>query len=80
MNIRIRYFASLKERLGRHEETREVPGGTSPRALLREVLESAGAGDYAPPVVFAVNLAYVSGEESLSDGDEVAFLPPVSGG
>ena len=80
MKVRVRYFASLRDRLGRAGEELEVSPGETARGLLDRVLGGAGVREGMPPVAFAVNLAYVSGEQPLSDGDEVAFLPPVSGG
>ena len=81
MNIRIRYFASLRETTGLNEETLPLPGGTTVAALratllsryprLHTVMERA---------VCAVNHHYVSTETILHEGDEVVFISPVGGG
>jgi molybdopterin synthase sulfur carrier subunit len=81
MNIRIRYFASLKEITEKQEETLPLPDGTTVGSLrdtlltryprLQTVMERA---------VSAVNHHYVSLETVLHEGDEVVFIPPVGGG
>ncbi len=81
IQIRMRYFASLREIAGVREETLSVPEGASvadARALLlarHPRLENALAR-----AVCAINHAYVSPETALKDGDEVVFIPPVGGG
>lgn len=81
MQIRIRYFASLREIVGMNEENLSMAEGasvTEARALLLERyprLENALAR-----AVCAVNHQYVSPETVLKEGDEVVFIPPVGGG
>ena len=79
MKIHVRYFASLREALGRSKETREAPEGATPASVLRDALGEAHARR-AAAVAFAVNREHAPGDRPLRDGDEVAFLPPVSGG
>lgn len=78
MRVRLRFFASLRERLGRTLE-RTVPDGASVgtvwRALVAERPDLA-----AVKVRFAVGETYVAVSYRLADGDEVAVFPPVSGG
>jgi molybdopterin synthase sulfur carrier subunit len=78
MRVRLRFFASLRERLGRTVE-RSAPDGASVgavwRALVAERPELA-----AIKVRFAVDETYVAASHRLADGDEVAVFPPVSGG
>jgi len=81
--IKILYFASLKERLGRADETlQEVPPTI---AALRELLASRGgvwsevfAEDRS--VLAAVNQEMATAEQVLQPDDEVGFFPPVTGG
>lgn len=81
MQITIRYFAAIRESIGRAEETREFSAGTTAGDLLATL-----ASDY--PVVqqlqrsslLMVNHEYVEPDFMLSDGDELALIPPVSGG
>ena len=81
MNIRIRYFASLREITEINEETLTLHEGATVAALrdtlltcyprLQMVIERA---------LCAVNHHYVSLETILHEGDEVVFIPPVGGG
>lgn len=78
MAISVRYFASLRERMGCNEDRVDfVPGMTVSGlwAVLRGGEESLEEG-----VLVAVNYDYVKPDQVLSDGDEVAFFPPVTGG
>jgi sulfur-carrier protein len=76
MTIRVLYFASLRERLGR--------GADELAQLPATVLDAwrAGTGEGTPPpgVLCAVNQDYSDWDAPLRDGDEVAFFPPVTGG
>ena len=81
MHIKLRFFASLRERLGRSEETREVPAGATVSTVWEalkheypelEVIDNA--------LAFAVAQEYVDRNHLLQNNDELAFIPPVSGG
>lgn len=81
MRIRVRYFAALRELVGRDDETLEVSADAdvaAARVLLMERLP--GVADILPRCVAAVNRAYVSAETPLSEGDELVFIPPLGGG
>ncbi len=79
MNVRLLYFASLADCAGCSEEMRQTAAAT-PRDLYAEV-SRAHAFALAPERVrVAVNGAMASWEHALADGDEIVFLPPVSGG
>ena len=81
MRVTVRLFARLREITGSAEMPREVdPGatlGTLWRDLASEFPELAG---YERSISSAVNADYARMNRELRDGDEVAFLPPVSGG
>ena len=81
MRIRLRYFASLRERLGRSEETVEVPA-TATVATVWEMLtkEHPELIEIERSIAFAVAQEYVDKTQPLQDNDELAFIPPVSGG
>ncbi len=81
MRIRLRFFASLRERLGRSEEIREVPAGATV-ATVWELLkqEHPELARVERSVAFAVAQEYVDKTHPLQDNDELAFIPPVSGG
>jgi molybdopterin synthase catalytic subunit/molybdopterin converting factor small subunit len=74
MNVTVRIFAGLRERAGWSE--RGVAGVTR----VADVWPALGLGDEPPGLLYAVNKAYVGREHELADGDEVAVIPPVSGG
>jgi MoaE-MoaD fusion protein len=76
MQVRIRLFASLRERAGAEEVQLELPEGS----LVRDALEQVSALTDGVPVVMAVNRQYADAGEVLHAGDEVALIPPVSGG
>lgn len=81
MQIRMRYFASLREITGLHEEALSIPEQTTvaeARTLLLErypQLENALAR-----AVCAINHQYVTRETLLQENDELVFIPPVGGG
>jgi molybdopterin synthase sulfur carrier subunit len=78
MRVRLRFFAALREQMGASAE-REVRAGTTVGTLWRELVgERPTLGRVR--VRFAVNETYVEPSHRLSEGDEVAFFPPVSGG
>ncbi len=81
MNIRIRYFASLREITGKNEELLTVNDGTSV-AEVRSLLVSLypRLGPIVERSVYAVNKGYVPAETALHEGDELVFIPPMGGG
>jgi molybdopterin synthase sulfur carrier subunit len=77
MSIRVRYFASLKEIIGRSEDNLESAG----LLTVDEVWRSVNPGKELPDnILAAVNMDYVELSAMVKDGDEVAFFPPVTGG
>jgi molybdopterin synthase sulfur carrier subunit len=85
MKLKILYFASVKERLGKGAEELDVPADVATVASLRAHLGARG-GAYAEVfdgkklVKAAVNQDMVPLTTPLRAGDEVAFFPPVTGG
>jgi sulfur-carrier protein len=79
MRIRLLYFASLGDRAGRAEETIET-NATAPRDLYAEVAKTHGFTFAPERLRVAVNGTLAPWDRTLADGDEVVFLPPVSGG
>ncbi len=81
MTLRLKLFASLRERAGASDLNREFSQGVSVgdiwHALTREFPALRGQDD---ALSFAVNQEYVKPDFRPRDGDEVAFIPPVSGG
>jgi molybdopterin synthase catalytic subunit len=76
VEVTVRLFAMLRERAGSGEVTLELPDG----ARVRDALERLGELTAGVPVVMAVNREYADGDEPLDPGDELALVPPVSGG
>lgn len=76
MQVRVRLFAALRERAGADELELELPDG----ALVRDALERFQILADGIPVVAAVNRHYAEDDAPLQPGDELALIPPVSGG
>ena len=74
MHVTVRLFAGLRERAGASRvELEDVES-------VDEVWTALGLGPEPEGLLYAVNRAYVDREQELRDGDEVALIPPVSGG
>jgi molybdopterin synthase catalytic subunit len=71
--VTIRLFAGLRERAG--WSSRELEAAT-----VADVWPQLGLGDEPAGLLYAVNKAYAGRDTALADGDEVALIPPVSGG
>lgn len=76
MVVRVRLFAALRERAGRDEIELELPEG----ALVSDALERMDGLTGDVKAVLAVNREYAAGDTALNAGDELALIPPVSGG
>ena len=77
MSIKVRYFASLKELLGRAEDMLEFGQALSVADVWVKATESIVMPDNT---LAALNMEYVALDCVVADGDEVAFFPPVTGG
>lgn len=81
MRIRLRYFAMAREILGKGAEEREVDAEATAGSVLDDLIaETARLAAMKGSVLLMVNQEYVGSEHKLSDGDELALIPPVSGG
>lgn len=81
MRARVLFFGVLKDIVGQSEETVEVAPGSTIRSLFQSYVERfATLRDKRSSIVFARNREFSPADTVLADGDEVAFLPPVSGG
>ncbi|HEY8341472.1 MAG TPA: MoaD/ThiS family protein [Calditerricola sp.] len=81
MTIRVQLFAELAERAGQNELILSIPHG----ARVADVLDAASRAcpalaDLLPRCAVSVNLAYVPPTHPVGPNDEIAILPPVSGG
>jgi len=85
MKVKVRYFASLREALGKDAEDLELPPGVSTVDGVRSHLRARG-GAYGEALAekrlvrSAVNRDMVKPSAAVKAGDEVAFFPPVTGG
>jgi molybdopterin synthase catalytic subunit len=76
MQVTVRLFAALRERAGTEELALELPAD----ARVRDALDRVRDLTRGVPVVMAVNQEYATDDQSLQAGDELALIPPVSGG
>lgn len=76
MEVTVRLFAMLRERAGAAELTLDLPEG----ARVRDALDALDSLADGIPLVMAVNREYADAERVLGSGDELALIPPVSGG
>lgn len=77
MTVHVRFFASLRERLGIEDTQISLPAGATVVDVWREVL---GEAELPANTLVAINQDYAALDAPVRDGDEVAFFPPVTGG
>lgn len=82
MTVKVRLFAMLRERAGKGAIDVDVTDGSTAAQVAAELGEKHGLGDLLErmPIVMAVNRDYADPGTILKDGDELALIPPVSGG
>ena len=81
MRVTVRLFARLRDITGASELTRDLAAGATIGDLWRQLAgEFPELGQYERSISSAVNADYARMTQELQAGDEVAFLPPVSGG
>jgi molybdopterin synthase sulfur carrier subunit len=79
VKVRILYFASLRDAAARDSEDVATTGGDA-RALYEELRQRHGFTMPAERLRVAVNGEFAGWDRALAEGDEIAFLPPMSGG
>jgi molybdopterin converting factor subunit 1 len=81
MKVRTKFFAAIKEIVGASEVELDLPSGTTAGDLFQSYCQRhPSLSRYANNTMISVNLEFVPPETRLNDGDEIAFIPPVSGG
>jgi molybdopterin synthase sulfur carrier subunit len=77
MTIQVKYFAALRERMGRSDDQLDAEGVLTVADVWARV-----AADAPLPanVLVAINMEHAAMDRAVQDGDEVAFFPPVTGG
>ena len=77
MAVHVKYFASLRERIGRAEDRLDAADGMTIVAVWAALHQDT---PLPPNTLAAVNMEYAELKQEVRDGDEVAFFPPVTGG
>lgn len=81
MKVRVKYFAVCREMFNRDEEEMELPDGAVLMDILKRLEEEwPEIPEYYEVMQMSVNWEYATEMTKLSDGDEVALIPPVTGG
>ena len=81
MRVRVRLFASLREAAGRSEALLELrPGATAEDAWRQLAVDIPALAARRSALAAAVNRRYAPFSTALAEGDDLAFIPPVSGG
>lgn len=78
--MHVRLFASYREAAGVGHLDLDLPAGATAKDAIAEIARRHPLIAQGRSVVIAKNREYVTPDEPLSDGDEVALIPPVSGG
>ena len=77
MPVHVKYFASLRETIGRSSDEISITG----QVTVEEIWQQTTSGMQRPErVLVAINQEYADFTQVVHDGDEVAFFPPVTGG
>ena len=77
MNITVKFFASLREQIGKSDAS---ISSTDSITVLQAWQQASGLDSMPENTLCAINMEYVDQNSMLNDGDEVAFFPPVTGG
>jgi MoaE-MoaD fusion protein len=81
VHVNLLYFAVVRELIGQSRETREVKPGQTLEQLFEEIAsDHPGLVRLRPSLLFMVNQEYAKPQHQVQDGDEIALIPPVSGG
>jgi molybdopterin converting factor subunit 1 len=81
MRVTVRLFARLRDIAGAAELSRDLAAGATIGDLWQQLArEFPELGAYERSISSAINADYARMDQAIGDGDEVAFLPPVSGG
>ena len=81
IRVKVKFFAIARDIAGTDETIMSIPDGSTPSAVLESLAESfPGLQKWMAHLRVAVNCEYTEGDAILDDRDEVAIIPPVSGG
>ena len=76
MKITVKYFASLREQIGKAEEVLTL----NEAAPIAELWKNVSGATDSENILMTINMEYVKSDAVVKEGDEVAFFPPVTGG
>jgi len=81
VRVKVKFFAALREGIGKSELEIEIPTGSRLKDLMERLKsEYRAIGEFRNPLALSINKEYAKGDELLKEGDEIALIPPVSGG
>src|SRR5512142_330735 len=81
MQVRVLFFGMLRELLGRSSDSLALTDGATLGDVVAHYAQAAPQlKKFLPSLALSINSEYAAADERLADGDEVALLPPVSGG
>lgn len=81
MRVKVKLFAVFRDIVGTKEEDLEVAPGMTVQGLLEQYIQKfPQMAKFRDHIILSVNKEYGAPTRSLKEGDEVSFLPPVSGG
>lgn len=81
MKVQVKFFAAMREAMGRTEVELDLPSGATVQQLVNVIAEQYPLlNSYLDVTLIAVNRKYARPHTELHPGDEVAFVPPVGGG
>lgn len=81
MNVRLLFFAGLRDIAGTDQRTLSLAPGQRARDVWTSLTEEfPPLRDFRHPPMIAINETYADPDSELRDGDELAFIPPVAGG
>jgi sulfur-carrier protein len=77
MSIKVKFFASLRETIGKADTEIDANNITTAADVWQFATDKH---EHIPNMLVAINMEYANLDEAVADGDEVAFFPPVTGG
>ncbi len=81
MKVKVMFFGGIRDIVGMSEGELEIPSGMTAQDLVQRYCQDYPLfKSYAASTMIAVNLEFASPETLINNGDEIAFIPPVSGG
>jgi molybdopterin converting factor subunit 1 len=81
MKIKVKFFALARDLAGTGETSLDLPASSTTEAAVSQIVAAyPNLASIRPRLAIALNQSYVRENQSLREGDEIALIPPVSGG